>query len=295
MWESAVVDEKLPSYAHAAGIAASQWTAIRSIRPGSASYQSAMTPKTPGRACIFCGSRKKIEHEHVWPDWLVGIMEEKEARHVFTQQDATGAMSVMRAHTAPAWSTTARVVCKQCNGGWMSRLEDTASVLLKPMILDRRRTLERFVVPFLAMWALKTAMTLDQATEGGVRIPPEHPRLLFDERWPLRTSTVFIGRYEPDDPLAAYYLKPNGHLELRLDSDPSTVHEAEAYGVTMLVGHLVFHLFASTLAEGRTEIMPPRPLPDGLIRIWPAAFTSVAWPPARDFHADSYVALETSW
>ena len=59
----------------------------------------------------------------------------------------------------PAFSRRAKIVCAECNNGWMSRLEMAAAPLITPMLTGERRvTLNVDDHTTVALWVMKTAM-----------------------------------------------------------------------------------------------------------------------------------------
>lgn len=74
---------------------------------------------------------------------------------------------------------TTDVVCKACNGHWMSDLEMQASQLLTPVIEGSGRPLSIEDQAFLAVWAMKTVMMWQTAPsnscQGRLRIDPVAP------------------------------------------------------------------------------------------------------------------------
>lgn len=80
-------------------------------------------------------------------------------------------------------------VCKDCNDGWMGKVETAAKVDLTGLI-EGCISLDRPLA--LARWALKTSYTLCRATDAPVgRVPPRHMHFLRTESGLPRGVSVF--------------------------------------------------------------------------------------------------------
>lgn len=124
--------------------------------------------------CPFCGQVGERSREHVWAQWLHNtpgaqdLMAQSHGERIPIDQTF-----VMRANDGRLQREVRRVgsyamhlphvtvsVCKECNSGWMSRLENEARRILSPFILGG----ERFVrlshddVQLLATWVVKSWM-----------------------------------------------------------------------------------------------------------------------------------------
>lgn len=136
-----------------------------------------LLPRTVQRrawSCPFCGSQEGRTKEHVWPQWL-------RASPGATQllQDATGKRSpnlrafIVRDENGTYQSSSEALpqlaellpevsvgVCKACNTGWMSQLEnETRSLLLPSLVGQLPISLSLEDQALLAAWATKTFMT----------------------------------------------------------------------------------------------------------------------------------------
>ena len=142
------------------------------------------TDVTP-RMCVFCGS-SDLSREHVLPRWLW--------RHAHGTDDV--APPLVDKHTppemveVPMWTTdgpipvrlpvgnkatvvsraiTVKVVCRDCNHGWMSRLEAAAKAALLRMFGNGSWRLTQDEVFTIQRWAAKTTIMFEYSTN--------HPRL----------------------------------------------------------------------------------------------------------------------
>jgi hypothetical protein len=175
----------------------------------------------------------------------------------------------------------ARIVCKTCNGGWMSDLEKAAQPVLERPI---RRKASTFGTPhqtILATWALKTALVF-QASQNVRIAPAEHFSHLRQRRTPPRQVAVWLGshyRARSDAGNSVFVQRP-----LSLESPDGRIdtekRQNQPFGYLnfLAVGGISFlilgHRFANSI-----DVEYDGPLADALIRIWPRRAPVVAWPP----------------
>jgi hypothetical protein len=106
------------------------------------------------RQCIFCGGKKNINREHLWPSWLLEkIKPTKVGGFIGHHKD-------LSFHAE--WEV--RTVCKDCNGGWMSAMETAVAPIIGPPVDDKSKFIDSPQQWTIAAWAVKTAMMLDSAT-----------------------------------------------------------------------------------------------------------------------------------
>ncbi len=160
----------------------------------------------PARACIFCGGTP-LTKEHLIGRWA-GRFVDREQRNIFQRSDREREPlqpgDTRRWH-ARAYDRQARVVCENCNGGWMSDLETAVSSLLDPEALNGR-PLDPKEQVLLATWAMKTALTMDAAQSPDSRIIPfEAARRFGRDRQLPDGAQVWLASYTGgDDQIPAF-------------------------------------------------------------------------------------------
>jgi hypothetical protein len=94
--------------------------------------------------------------EHVVPRWLGDVLHgEGEMTHSYADP---GAAEPSRSWTSISPDFKARVVCAECNNGWMSSLEGAAGKRLKGPIGGVPRSFSRVDARVLGRWGAKTAL-----------------------------------------------------------------------------------------------------------------------------------------
>ena len=220
------------------------------------------------RECVFCGTTP-VTAEHAWPDWI-----DKEV-------PLRGPASVLHTPTqgAPYWrgqhirsrNTRVRRVCKTCNEGWMSELEEAVKPILRPMLNGIARTLNDGEQATLATWAVKTAWMLDFIDSGHHPVvPKDHYSILMNDKTP--PAGVYV--------LAATYSGTKyGHYwwqqSLRFPPEKTAgIPPPHGYFSTLCIGEVVIQV-AGITAQGPTI----RNLdPSHFVQIWPYV-TRIMWPP----------------
>jgi len=116
--------------------------------------------------CIFCEEYREKAEEHIWPRWLCDFMGE------------TGKGEFTGLHFHFPWPKPVSVrkqsieslvygnVCKRCNNGWMSELENQCSPLLKDVIENKRKANSwgSNEAELIAKWSFKTSVMINSGT-----------------------------------------------------------------------------------------------------------------------------------
>ena len=264
---------------------ASMVAANSSSRPSrpSGNRPVSRTAEVSRRSCFFCGQTRRLTNEHVWPQWISGLLcgPSDNYMHYTRRVTATGDATTP---TRPSrhLNVTTKTVCRDCNSGWLSDFENRFKPLATPLIVGER-TVALALSPesraLLAAWAYKMAMLLDVAHPSRSReFYTPSDRLLF-----RRTSLahgfvhVFLGRYAFGDRPA---------LARKLRDTPARRAYSEL--ATMTAGHLAMQVL-SVRSVASNELVPAgtRGLDlfdrarGTILPIWPPVSGYLEWPPAR--------------
>jgi hypothetical protein len=128
------------------------------------------------RACIFCNSPLSgiRSQEHVFPQWLLDELEIRNVSISPTHFKPDGTVVSTRSH--PVDSLREGRVCRPCNTGWMSNLEQQAQPLLSVLFTGARTVVELSSKEraILAKWTAKTAFVLNSASNYRKSVPAVH-------------------------------------------------------------------------------------------------------------------------
>jgi hypothetical protein len=215
----------------------------------------------PKRTCIFC--LKPIaerSREHVFPQWLLDHLQIREAAISPTHYKPDGTVVSKREHTLE--NLQEGRVCKTCNEGWMSTLENEAKPLLVHLFSGEKTVVEltsdeRKTV---ARWAAKTAFALNSASNYLKNVPAEHFAAIR-EGFPSRIM-IFGQQHHGNMPFnwlqtSAWHLVAPDHETDRQAPD-------ESYKITLLFGKLLL-------------LVAHWPLGDWIYGIWPGIHVPL-WP-----------------
>lgn len=161
------------------------------------------------KACVFCGGRP-VSTEHVWPQWLRTLDRPaaslKEARaadpspHYVMRgevsEDFSTAVGYLRPRgkSVPPMDVTVKVPCRECNQGWMSRLEAHTKGLLTSMMNGERRLITEREARQLAFWTAKTAAMFQHNDPTTMTVQPGDLVHMYTEQEPPPGMAIFVGR-----------------------------------------------------------------------------------------------------
>lgn len=219
------------------------------------------------RACIFCGETP-LTKEHLIGRWAARFVD-REQRNIFQRSDREGEPlqpGDTRRWQARAYDRQARVVCENCNGGWMSDLETAVSSLLNPEALNGR-PLDPKEQSLLAIWAMKTALTMDAAQSPDSRVIPREAARRFGRNRELPDGAqVWIASYTGgDDQIPAF-----AGLGIDLDDRQNPRRGWRDIAVsTFIVGPFVFQVFSAIRTLGTTSLERTFPPGTHIAHLWP--------------------------
>lgn len=137
------------------------------------------------RTCMFCGNKASTV-EDAWPLWLM---------ERFPRSGKARTYREIGVHTFNDWPTPkprlrVKRLCKDCNNGWMSRLESAAKPLFESILDQQPFAVDVPAQITLARWATKTAMVLETIDSHRTWFYDETERLLMckSQTIPQRTS-----------------------------------------------------------------------------------------------------------
>lgn len=234
------------------------------------------------RTCIFCDNRANTL-EHVFPDWINKLILSTDFEGVSFTLENSEIVGRRRHRAAKAASLTARMVCSECNHGWMADLEGRASRVLAQMMIGQKSTLDHKQQLLAAQWAVKTAMVAEATQRQPNSFSQEDRELVRGPqgRPPLR-ARVSIAAYSLDEPNATRYTRGLGRVEHK--GQPFM----DLYVHTIQVLQLVFSIrgtdtFPATANQSLSEIVQPRYFE---IPIFPPVERCI-WPPAHTMDNDT--------
>jgi len=229
------------------------------------------------RTCLFCDQRANTR-EDVWPKWLLASI----------GHDPTSPTQYWNTVKVPPKTWVGprfliRHVCKGCNEGWMSELEETARKTMGPLINDISLRLDSQRQRILALWGCKTAMVFEGAKQEKNKFYPKIARQLLCQKQALPDDTmVWIGRFSQSNLLHA-----EGRKLVARQSTPDAPAE-DGCATTFVMKRLVIQALSikrkpeSHAANIRLEVQGGS-WDRKLIQVWPVADRTLSWPPSQSF------------
>lgn len=201
---------------------------------------------TNKRVCVFCGSGS-LTKEHVFPDWMSKMFPSS----MTATHTAENKGKVERTFQTRVFQHTAKIVCSNCNNGWMSKLEASTKPILSKMLFDLNSgaTLTKEKQATLSFWAQKTAMILNRSTGADFKIPLESYRELAKNNKALDYITVRIGWRLPKQGIKGRQV---GHFTISEITGPNKQKMVKVAGdfivwrAIIAIGNVVFHISGST-------------------------------------------------
>ncbi|MEU0525988.1 hypothetical protein [Streptomyces niveus] len=232
------------------------------------------------KSCVFCGGTP-LTKEHVLPRWLKVALDPSMHRFRYIRLSDAG----LQHHDAPPLNDQVKVVCAECNNGWMNRLEEDVRHFLPALIRGSSCTLDARAQQALSSWALKTLLMFQYTHRPEVRavIPPSDYEALRELRRPTHSMLGRVGfmNYPPDDtePLVDTLCQGYGTAELG----------GVAWVGTLKIGCLVLQIVrAPEVPEGHS-LTPYEGLPS-LRPMWPPS-EPITWPLAAAIPHELMAAL----
>ncbi|BCO49110.1 hypothetical protein MINTM008_50520 [Mycobacterium intracellulare] len=186
-------------------------------------------------------------------------------------------------HSGTTVSRKLAIVCKDnCNGGWMSRLENNVMPILAPMVDGAARDLNSDDQKMLSRWADKTVMIME-ATSPFSRTSNQADRSrVMDETNP--SPAIFTQVW-----LGQNLARPrNAELRGHKAFTRGPVGNEGSRSDVFTAGQVLFYVLSTTIPSWAHAVPPEvQEFSDKLVKIWPPTTATVRWPPPSAFSADN--------
>lgn len=139
------------------------------------------------RKCIFCNKETNFSSEHVFPQWLLRYLEIGNEATYFTHANIIGNIKSQRKHSF--YNLKNNSICKECNNGWMSELENKAKEYIIDLIEHKPSNKILLNSRIISIWLLKTIILLNLSSNFEKIIGEELPEIIFANKLP---DNIFI-------------------------------------------------------------------------------------------------------
>jgi hypothetical protein len=233
--------------------------------------------------CIFCGEGIAT-NEHVFSErWLEEVLGGGSDFHHRHERGSPTETSV-RTWSKQNPDLKVRCVCKTCNSGWMSRMDNDVKEMATPMVLGYETHMTAAGARFFASWTFKTALVADHLQAQPV-VEPQVAKRFYERPEAPDDVRVWVGYTEPPQPTAGVF----NTAQTIFSSDVTSGVTVQAVGYSVdsnvylclgQVGHMLF-LVLTLLREIPFDWHPNAASRiDYLCSVWPAE-REVIWPPKK--------------
>ena len=207
--------------------------------------------------------------------------------------------SVTEKHSGDPQSRRVGQICRKCNNGWMSQLQQRAKPVLLPLMQGKPAILSRQAQELIARWIAMSTMTSDFFYPDKHAVPQADRDLLYgtgngDGAVPQDTWKMWIGRYQRGDWVGRWV-----HNSIPIYSKDDAP-ELSAAGIprpntqttTIIFGELYVHVFSCPFPEIVAMVNLRESAHSMVAQIWPFREDVIAWPinPMSDRDADNFAA-----
>jgi hypothetical protein len=264
-----------------------------------------MKPPKLRRRCIFCEGAPgtSITKEHVLPDWLRELFPRSESDiHTmdvlnWVELEAGGIAPITSTHTGQGQASTRKIqfVCKNCNNGWLSKMEERRKPLLSRLIAGGRVRLGIVEQIALATWAAKTVMTAEFIEITRSVVPQDHRTDLMKTLLPPDGWSIWIagnGGMEWMTGIRYFSAQPN---PLLIGSGVNAIENHKLYDIqstTIGIGTLLIYTISSSSPVNLFVLSHPDE--SDLKQIWPLTGDTLYWPPSRYLNDEAVQLIATN-
>lgn len=224
------------------------------------------------KKCIFCGAQGNISKEHFWPEWLAPhIPQAAESRRISGVLASEGKqpqqLLSLSERDGSVLTKKFRVVCKNCNNGWMSQTESAVKPTLIALINRSKLALSSEDAQLLALWVSVKAIVGEYSTENTALTILEDRRLVCTDNTIPEYFRIFVG-YHSLQAQAGYQRHSTTLSTDALGPIPPLPNliTRNIQATCFLVGPLVFYVVAARIQGFNINALNPS---NQMIQLWP--------------------------
>lgn len=151
--------------------------------------------------CIFCGQEREKAKEHIVPRWLQIEVGGSMAKYATGTHIKYFDVEPIDERKQSGESFVFGSVCKECNGGWMSQLENECKPIIQSLLkksllftdLDKKQRLT------LALWSFKTALMINAGSNYRRIVPESHYAHLYKHQGLVQNMKVDVAYIQPKE------------------------------------------------------------------------------------------------
>lgn len=216
------------------------------------------------KQCIFCG-KTPLTKEHFWPSWMGGILKQtyltlsgKNKHQVETIEFTAYEQNKFIATTNQTNTISGlpeskkyKVVCAECNNGWMSVIDQQASSILPQLILNQNTTIGDAQMKVISKWLYLKFIIRESSKD--VQVINKQQRIDFYMTQKVPSSwKMWIGKVDPPNWERYCYRTSVGFSHSVLDHFSNEKSKERHYisgSLTIALGSLVLYAVRSPSYE----------------------------------------------
>jgi len=239
------------------------------------------TPFKKGRGkCVFC-SNGSLSKQHMWPDWIKKILPRIETSHSqyltrFSMHTGNAVLlqPEFQQHRGNIGARKIRNVCRTCNSGWMSRIEEKAKPTLTKLILGEDIELTITDQILVSTWATLMAIIAEYTDISTLSISENDRQWIMNNSKPPHEWKIWLGRYSGNEWKIRY--RHHGLAAVQLPFLGNRNVPCNTQTTTIVAGNMFMHM-QSTSVKSINLGFPSGRLYN-LVPIWPNPLSTVRFP-----------------
>lgn len=238
------------------------------------------------KPCIFCNGIKKKSKEHIWPEWMHELLPKLGDGNNVSKVDTFRWKKQIDAKSSKRQGHLStkklRVVCCDCNNGWMSVLENEAKPILTKILKNENFTICNKKQNTLVAWITLKSIVGEHDEDNTQVTPPADRNLFLTTRKTPEYYAIYIGRHSERSDTA--WLRTS--LTLARSQFGPNPPLGDLKRNTQSIAFICGSLFVYVLAIRENEITASEflNLPK-LTRIFPYHSSNINWPPKQTLDA----------
>jgi hypothetical protein len=230
--------------------------------------------------CAYCSYTGRLTKEHIFSKWMSKVLAHptnpRNARRPTRMADTEGVNS---AYLTREIDLAPRVVCDDCNGTWMSNIENKyAKPYMTPLILGKEGiTVDSVCARAIALFAFNTAVSMDYSMfikYGYKGVRPSFPRSVrhaFRESLQIPPNVQMWMFSRAGDDLGVSYYGEDIHT-LSASKQKGHIHVS-----TCGIGKFGFQV-VSVIPPIRLKVIPSPGFEHLCVPFWPDPIDDFSWP-----------------
>jgi hypothetical protein len=246
-----------------------------------------MTPEL--KRCIFCQLPRKMTSEHVWGEWTKVYVARNSNKHthanVFVPNPGRPDPADVRTRAGDHLDSQVRIVCAECNSGWMGGIQESAKPYLIPLFDGEACDFHERAQHVVSAWTAMATMTSEHLSmdKKRIAIPQSDRDWMMNRQCAPQSWGIWIGRYErqswPTQWVKATF--PIADVDNIADIKPDQIPDANLQTTSFTIGQLFVFVMSCQFPE-IAGLWDWRTAPTALTRlkrIWPISTKEIRWPP----------------